>query len=281
MRKNYRTVLYLDLSDRKAEFKTHEDLNKYIGGIGIAYKLMLDNFDRAKAIIATGPLSGLFPYVSKTALLYKRQDNGKVHELFGGGNIGPLMNLANVDAIVITGETHENLDISISNGEVVFSAVSDINEAGYVSPQLLLEANKVVSNGYFSFGEVIGVIDLNFRVGINIKTTKEYDIYDYYGYVKVYDEILDLYKELEVEPRNNPSCFGCPIGCDYSSIGEDNLGPAVLVRCLVACGYANQIYKEVPLVYSCLSSIGYTYYHSDLTNISEKVGELKVLINKL
>lgn len=281
MQRKYRTVLYINLSDRKAEFKTHSDLDKYIGGIGIAYKLMLDNFTGAKVIISTGPLAGLFPYASKAVLLYKRKDTNKVMELFGGGSIASLMNLAGVDAIVITGETHENLDISISNGEVIFSTISKEAESGYVRPNLSITTDGAISDGYFSFGEALGNIDLQFRIDINIKDTEEYDIHDYYGYTTTYDDILDLYKELDVEPRNNPSCFGCPIGCDLSSQGEDKLTVSALSRCLVACGYANQIYKEVPLVYACLSSIGYSYYHSDLANISELVGELKSTVNKL
>jgi len=281
MREKYRTVLYINLSDRKVDFKTHGDLNKYIGGIGIAYKLMLDNIVDAKVVIATGPLAGLFPFVSKTVVLYKRKDNQKVHELFGGGSIAGLMNLAGIDAIVITGETHEELDISILNGEVLFSSVSNKSDSVYIKPNISLSQTKVVSDGYFSFGEVLGKLDLSFSVDINIKETEDYDIYDYYGYTTAYDEILDLYKTVGVEPRNNPSCFGCPLGCDFSSKGEDKLTVSVLARCLVACGYANQIYKEVPLVYACLSSIGYNYYHSDLTNISDLVGELKASVNKI
>lgn len=280
MREKYRTVLYINLSDRKAEFKTHSDLNKYIGGIGIAYKLMLDNLDKAKIIIATGPLSGLFPYVSKSVLLYKRKDTSKIQELVGGGSIGALMNLAGFDAIVLTGETHEPLDIAISNGDVLFSSLGKGTGISFSNPNLLLDANNIASDGYFSFGEVIGETQLTFRVDINIKTTEEYDIYDYYGYKKIYNEILGMYRELEVEPRNNPSCFGCPIGCDLSGEGEEKIRPSVLSRCLVACGYANQIYKEVPIVYSCLTSIGYTYYHADLANISELVGEIKAIVNK-
>lgn len=275
MRDKYRTVLYINLTDRKYEFKTHSDLRLYIGGIGIGYKLFYDNFDRAKCIIATGPLSGLFPYVSKAAFLYKTDIN-RIEERFGGGSIASLMNLVGIDAIVITGETYEALNISISVNEVRFSSRQGDPALGYVSPNLLISRERVTSDGYFSFGNFDSAVQILFDIAININSTEEYDIADYYGYVEKYEEILNLYTELEVEPRNNPSCFGCPIGCDLSSLGEDKSNSAsVLTRCLVGCAYANEIYKEVPIVYACLTSIGYNYYHSDLTKISDLVGELK------
>lgn len=279
MRDGYKEVLYINLRTLDYEFKTHEDLWPFIGGVGVAYKLMKDNLAEVNIVIAAGPLSGVFPYLSKTLLLYK--DGNRVNEAFGGGSISALMNLSWLDAIVLFGDTRDDIKISISQRQVDITKITSNTENIDMS-NIVLSAKRVVSEDYFSFGNFRKKQpELSGKIGIDIDTTESYDLKNYYDFEKIYSDILDGYRKLTVDPRNNPSCTGCPMGCDKSSLGEDDINVAVLPRCLISCAYAEDIYKSIPLVYSCLSSVGYNYRHSDLEKIPTLVGNLKTEINEI
>ena len=275
----YKRVLYINLKTKEYEFKTHGDLWPYIGGIGIAYKLMLDNLEQKPIILATGSLSGKFPFISKSALLYVSKN--KIFEAYGGGTMHAQMTFSNLDAIVFIDKPEENLKLNISQREVLFVSY-DTNILENRNTNFLLSPNMVSSENYFSYGiEDSNPLELEKQVSVTIDSTESTDIPNYYDYEKLYGEIMENFKSLSVEPRNNPSCYGCPMGCDYSALGENNLNIAVLPRCLVACGYAEGVYKNIPLVYACFNSIGFDYRHSDFENIPGLVGDLKLNIGKI
>ena len=277
--RSYKRVLYIDLSNYEYEFKIHQDLYKYLGGLGLSYKLFLDYFDINPTILATGPLSGFFPYVSKASLLY--MSNGRMVEKFGGGNIGPKMNFLGLDAIVFHGKLFQPSVVNIFQKEITFDRLAD-DSGDSTTFDFGINKFGAFSHDYFNFGEMP---DIYAKFGndlkLNIDATESYDMVDFYGYEKLYSEIIANYKKLTVEPRNNPSCMGCPMGCDKSHEGEDEENVAILPRCLVSCAYAEQIYKEIPLVYSCLSSLGLNYKHEDLEIIPELIGQIKVQINEI
>lgn len=275
--KDYKKVLYLDLNDQSHVFKVDGSLWNYIGGVGIAYKLLEANLDLNPVILATGPLSGYFPYASKSCVLYI--SNGKIVEKYGGGSISGLMNMLGIDAIVISGSSSANLAVSINEEDVSISQFTE-EESELSRFDFALSSNKIVSEGYFSYGNIEDVPSpIDNLVGINIDFTKNVDFSSYYDYEKIYNTLLDDYRSLTVEPRNNPSCMGCPMGCDFSHEGEDHLNVAVLARTLIACGYAESLYKSIPMIYSCLNSLGYRYHHSDLEKFPGIFGELKVSLN--
>lgn len=277
MKSNYKKVLYIDFDNLSYEFKIHRDLWEYVGGIGVSYRLLLDNWDDNVVILATGPLSGYFPYISKANLLYL--SSGTLVDRFGGGTIAGLMNMVGVDAIVFKGQTDKHIHLSIYEQDVSF-IVQPSKEVKYNEADFLLSQGEAFSNGYFSFGDVVthpspieGVVTLN------IETTLSRDFGDYYNYEALYKTFLDSYRDLTVEPRNNPSCLGCPMGCDKSSLGEtENI--AILPRCLISCAYAEDVYKNIPNVYAALNSVGYEYHHSHLEKLPELVGALKSQINE-
>jgi aldehyde:ferredoxin oxidoreductase len=279
MNPNYKRILYINLADKTYEYKMHKDINEYIGGVAIAYKLFLDNLDLDPIILSTGPLSGYFPYVSKACLVY-RFDN-KFNELYGGGNISALLNYAEIDAVLLHGITNENLQIDIFQDEIQINNIEDDLIQKNIS-NFELRKNGIFSNGYFSFGNVNDIFGkTGGAIKINVNFTKSNEYNDYYEYEKLYNTALDNYKSLSVEPANNPSCFGCPMGCENSLEGEEDLNIGILPRCLVACGFSEQIYKNIPFVYSCLSSVGYLYQHEQLEDISDKVGLLKKDLNEI
>lgn len=279
MDKGYKNILYIDIAKREYEFKSHQDLWAYIGGIGIAYKLLLDNIDLNPVILTTGPLAGLFPYASKSLILYI--NNYKVIEGYGGGTVHSLLNLARIDGIVFIGDTTDNVRINISGREVVFS-VYEKNLLESKNTDFYLSSNLVLSENYFSYGvDKMQGIQLNAKISLSIDTTESTELKEYYDYEKLYHFLLKEFKKLTVEPRNNPSCYGCPMGCEFSASGENDLNIAVLPRTLISCGYAESIYKHIPLVYACLNTLGHRYNHSDLENISDIVGIKKAKVNQI
>jgi len=273
MNLDYKRVLYINFDEQTFEFKIHEDLWKYIGGIAVSYKLALDNFEENPMILTCGPLSGFFPYISKANFLYL--DSGKFVEKYRGGNIATNMNLASIDAIVMVGRPKGFIKVTVYDKEVLFSEEleKDFDKTIY---DFVAKKSTINSLGYFSFtNRPLDSFNLQGGFGIKVEASRSIDLNDFYDYENLYQGFLNQYKELTVEPRNNPSCAGCPMGCDNSAVGEDDLNIAILPRCLISCGYAEEIYKNIPNVYAALNSVGYRYHHSHLENLPRLVGEIR------
>jgi hypothetical protein len=45
----------------------------------------------------------------------------------------------------------------------------------------------------------------------------------------------------------------------------------VLIHSLVACHYADKIYSDIGVVFSCLNVLGYDYTHEDLENLPKLI----------
>ena len=277
MNLEYKKVLYIDLNTLTHDFKIHEDLWKYIGGIGVGYRLFADNLGEKPVVLTAGPLSGYFPYISKACLLY--MSDGEVEEKYGGGSIAGLMNMVGVDAIVFTGATDKFVHISLFNQEVTITTEKEEDFERRYS-DFILTKNAATSQRYFSFGNGISLGDaFTGGLSVSIDSTESLDFSDFHHYEDLYNDLLDQYRKLSVEPRSNPSCLGCPMGCDKSSEGEDEENVAVLPRSLVSCGYAEEVYKSIPTAFACLNSVGYKYQHHHLEHLPHLVGETKVYIN--
>ena len=263
--KYYKNILHLDLTEQVAQIKIVGDVYEYIGGVSLAYKLLEEYYEDKPIVITSGPLSGYFPYISKSCLL--TIENRKFVEKYGGGTLAAKMNYAGLDAIVIVGEQKTPfIDLTVLPDEITLSTT----EADKYKSDLIINEHGVFSLGYFSFGDFseTKLNQIN-SLSLKIDSSLSVDLKNIYEYENLYNSILDLYRELTVEPRNNPSCMGCPMGCDLSSLGEDDLNVAILPRSLISCGYASRIYKQIPTVFACLSTIGYDYTHSDLENLPE------------
>ena len=88
-------VLYIDLSENKTWVEERPELfEEYIGGTGVAIKLLheecpkgIDPYDPENPIIiATGPLNGLLPVMSKAVMMFKSPLNG----VLGESHAGPI-----------------------------------------------------------------------------------------------------------------------------------------------------------------------------------------------
>ncbi|MFH1179463.1 MAG: aldehyde ferredoxin oxidoreductase family protein [Candidatus Bathyarchaeota archaeon] len=128
-------VLTINLSDRSFKFEDRSDLfEKYIGGTGVAIKLLEDNCPEGAdplgpdnpIVFAVGPLVGLYPLASKTVAMFKSPLTGNLGESHAGGRSAVSIRSAGYGAIVIKGVSETPVYLSISNGDVRFRDASGI-----------------------------------------------------------------------------------------------------------------------------------------------------------
>jgi aldehyde:ferredoxin oxidoreductase len=106
-------IAYIDLSRDSVEIKDRNDLSRYFGGAGIAFKLLseYENILRDKdvfhpeqpIILAKGLFAGIYPCATKVVAAFKSPLTGELGESYGGGNLAYAMASAGLDAIVIKG----------------------------------------------------------------------------------------------------------------------------------------------------------------------------------
>ncbi|MDR0323824.1 MAG: hypothetical protein LBI12_05180 [Treponema sp.] len=119
----YIKVLYVDLSSAKVKVELREDLYEYLGGVGVASKLLLENInseaeplDESQPIIfSIGALSSIFPVVSKTVAMFISPVTGELGESYAGGRLAYTMFNAGIDALVIKGKAKHPSFLSINN----------------------------------------------------------------------------------------------------------------------------------------------------------------------
>ncbi|MBU4381236.1 hypothetical protein L6255_02400 [Candidatus Parcubacteria bacterium] len=282
-----KTVLQINLTNRTSQVKIYKDLNCYIGGVGLALAIIAEIKDSNPLVFCTGPLGGFFPYASKIIgmCIY----NNTLCEAVGGGRMSLMMNLAGLDAIVITGQSQSKVAISIKDQQANFFEASKISQRdafkneGLPSKRSLIEFTKnCLVDSHFSFGsnELATAGALKNLKALLVTGTQSFAVASLDYYRRIYFDILSRPSDLAVPFMGYRSCAGCPAGCKYSKNGEGDVNIAVLPRCLVACQFAQNIYNDIPRVFSCLASIGYHYNHEDLEGISERVGKLHELLNR-
>ncbi len=59
------------------------------------------------------------------------------------------------------------------------------------------------------------------------------------------------------------------MGCGKSRVGE--IGGNVLIDSLVACQFADKIYTDIGIVFSCLNVLGYNHTHEDMENLPKLI----------
>jgi len=273
-----RKVLYIDLSKNEAEVKAHSDLWEYIGGLGIGARLLNMHDDSSNAVIfSVGPLTGFYPFVSKTSVVYK--EGTKIKDFNVGGGLASRIKFAGLDAIVISGVSSKPVVLDIMDDQVTFRSEDiDMGALGLPGKRsgLVVGDEGSVVDGYFK--GLDNTTHQHFRKinlkGFVITGTKIYEPEIEEDYKNLYKSILDRVEELSVKKSKCPSCSGCPMGCSRSKVIEKSND--VLVNSLVACGYAKDIYSDVNVVFACCNALGYGYTHEDIENFSNLVyDELK------
>lgn len=130
--KRYIRVLDINLSEERVEVQRREDLLPYIGGIGIATKLFSelvvpdkDPLDPQQPIIfANGPMSTIFPVVTKVVAVFRSPLTGEWGESYAGMRLALAMRMSGFQAIVIRGKAKRPTYLSISNQGVRFRDAS-------------------------------------------------------------------------------------------------------------------------------------------------------------
>ncbi len=119
----YIKVLNINLTNGKVRIDLREDLNQYLGGVGVASKLLLENMkpnlspldEQQPIIFAKGALTAIFPVVTKTVAMFISPVTGELGESYAGGRFAYTMFNAGFDAFVITGRANKPSYISIFN----------------------------------------------------------------------------------------------------------------------------------------------------------------------
>ena len=270
-------ILYIDLNKSTAMVELNTDLKKYIGGVGLGLKILATHQETDPVVFSVGPLNGFFPFCSKTSIV--TNDRGVVEDLYIGGSLFSRIKFADLDAIVIYGTSRKAVILDIQNDEVVFKPADvepgSLGLPGKRSVMVFVQNNEtILLDNYFLAPERIlerKLLEKNV-FGISVTGSKTFDIVDREKYEELYRKVLSQISRVSVDEGYNPSCVGCPMGCKKSKVGE--IGGNVIPHSLVACTYAEKIFSDIGIVFSCLNFLGYDYTHEDIENFPHLIREV-------
>ncbi|MFA4916598.1 MAG: aldehyde ferredoxin oxidoreductase family protein [Syntrophales bacterium] len=126
-------VLHVDLTRQSYSIEERPGLfQENIGGTGVGIQLLdelcpqgIDPFAPENPIIlAVGPLTGLFPFASKTIAMFKSPLTGNLGESHAGGRSAVSLRLAGYGALVITGASSSPVYLAIHGEKVYFRDAS-------------------------------------------------------------------------------------------------------------------------------------------------------------
>jgi len=105
-------VLHLDLTTGETRVEDRRDLwRDYLGGTGVAFRLLSesvhddrDPLDPSQPVVfANGPLTTIFPVVTKAAAAFRSPLTGEYGESHAGGHFASALRYAGYDALLLTG----------------------------------------------------------------------------------------------------------------------------------------------------------------------------------
>ncbi|MDO9593190.1 MAG: aldehyde ferredoxin oxidoreductase C-terminal domain-containing protein [Erysipelotrichaceae bacterium] len=125
---DYIRVLTIDLTEETYVIDHRKDLKAYLGGVGVASKLLEEHLAEDKPILdpsqcivfAIGALSTIFPIITKTVAMFWSPLTGELGESYAGGRMALTMFMAHFDAIVIKGRSKRPIYLSITSHSVDF-----------------------------------------------------------------------------------------------------------------------------------------------------------------
>lgn len=123
LNENYIRVLFVDLTSQKVRIEKREDLKYYLGGVGVASKLLEENIspdspaldEKQPIVFAIGAASTVFPVITKTVAMFISPLTGELGESYAGGRLALTMLHAGFDAIVILGKANRPSYVSIAS----------------------------------------------------------------------------------------------------------------------------------------------------------------------
>ena len=121
-------VLYVDLTTRRVRIEQRTDLMPYLGGVGVATKLLDENMNPdldplhpdQPIIFSIGAGTWVFPVLTKTVAMFVSPLTGELGESYAGGRLAMCMLMAGYDAMVITGKADKPAGLRVSNNNVEF-----------------------------------------------------------------------------------------------------------------------------------------------------------------
>ncbi|MEG6615006.1 aldehyde ferredoxin oxidoreductase C-terminal domain-containing protein [Peptococcaceae bacterium 1198_IL3148] len=121
-------ILDINLNEQRLEVHHRQDLSPFLGGIALATKLYAELSNAAAdplapeqpLILANGPLSTIFPVVTKVVAVFKSPLTGEWGESYAGMRLALAMRLAGFRAIVIRGRAKGPTYLSIGPNGVKF-----------------------------------------------------------------------------------------------------------------------------------------------------------------
>lgn len=268
------SILHIDLEKQEYAKKSYPDLARYVGGIGVASKTILDHLDLDPVVFAIGPLNGYFPFASKAACTFLH--NGKFHDTYVGGRLHSRMRFTGVDVISFENKSETPVVLSIVDNEVIFhNENTDQTALGVFGQRSIVSHSKegMLADNHFLFGDKSlseKLVSKNV-VGFVVSGTQNYKVDRSDKYKKQYREILARTSDMLVPMGTHPSCSHCPMGCNKARVGENNGN--FLVHSLVSCIYSEKIFGDLGVVFASLSSIGYDYQHEDLEALPGMVAD--------
>ncbi len=262
-------VLHVDLANLVAETKIHPDLDELVGGLGLGLGLLNEYRSLRPLILAIGPLTGAFPFVSKTAAIWL-EAGGKLEEAYGGGRLALALRLAGLDAVVFLGRANRQVSLVVDNEQSQFKVEGfgeTLTEQGYPGRQSFVRqlTDWLVVDDFFRFGQpsLAEVWREHNLLELVVSGLGSYELPPSGDYQALRQKILSLGSSLPTLASGSRSCSGCPLGCSAAELGGELAGGG-LSHCLVACGFAEKIYEDIPTTFACLTSLGYRYTHEQL-----------------
>jgi len=148
---NLSRILVIDLTRKTSTILHRPDLfDAAIGGTGVAIRLLAEYCPEGAdplspenpIIFAVGPLTGLYPLVSKTVAMFKSPLTGDLGESHCGGRSAVSLRMAGFGAIVITGASEIPVYISVSGDRVTFRDASSLWGMGSFAVGRIIRENE-------------------------------------------------------------------------------------------------------------------------------------------
>jgi len=224
-------VLYIDLATSKIEIKRRTDLVGYLGGVGVASKLLEETMlpelsplaSEQPMILAIGAVSGIYPLITKTVAMFISPLTGELGESYAGGRLALSLSMAGYDAIVIQGKAPrpsyiaiDGPNVEIKDARAIWGMDSDvvgqflreqekgsgkrsILRIGPAGEKLVKFASVCVDTyrhfGRLGLGAVMGSKHLKAMIVTGDKSTKVSNFKDYF---RVYQSIFKSVTETDM-----------------------------------------------------------------------------------
>jgi len=241
----YIKLLYVDLETKKIRIEKRTDLCDYLGGVGIATKLLeenlkpeLDVFDENQPVIfAIGAASTVFPVITKTVAMFRSPLTGELGESYAGGRLALTLFLAGYDAVVIRGKaeypsylTITRNNVEIKDARALWGMTSEevgrvirerepgggkrsIIRIGPAGENLVRYASVCVDTyrhfGRLGLGAVMGSKNLK---AITVVGDRDLPVGNFKEYFKVYQEIYKRVTDTEIMAKYHDA--GTPINVE-------------------------------------------------------------------